>query len=375
MSKQKKKILVVASSLRFGGIQKSLLSFLNYISPLAEVDLLIWEQVFDFPVPQGVNLLNTATVKSVRRSLQLDGFFSKSFLLSIVAALFSKKYRWRVLPSLGKHYDVAIAYSNGGYGKYYVVDKVSSLKKYTFFHNGVYDVTKQEYKLDQRYYPKYNCIFAVSLPVKDMLQKVFTDTITLRVLRNLIDYGLISQLATASCQEMYNVTGIKILSVGRLSQEKAPLMLLEVAKILFQKKINFSWFIVGDGDMYDEIEAKIRKYNLTGCCFLCGGQINPYRFMKNCDIFVQLSKYEADSLTIREVAFFKKPMILSDIVAFKNFAKTYPHAKIESRDASVIADAIIETSKNLSCPSDANGEIDNVDLEARTQIAEILELG
>ena len=102
---------------------------------------------------------------------------------------------------------------------------------------------------------------------------------------------------------------------------------------------------------------------------------NPYPYIKNCDIFVQLSKYEADPITIREVAFFKKPMILSDIVAFKDFVKTYPHAKIESRDASAIADAIIETSKKLSCLSDENEMFDNVDLETRQQIAEILGIG
>ena len=40
--------------------------------------------------------------------------------------------------------------------------------------------------------------------------------------------------------------------------------------------------------------------------------------MNSCNVYLQLSKFEADPITIKEAGVFSKPMVLSDIVAFKN---------------------------------------------------------
>ena len=92
---EKRKCFIAIGHLKFGGIQKSLLTFLEYILPFAEVDLLVWDNVGELQVPAGVNILNVPTVKSVKYCVKKHGLFSKNTFYSIIGCFKSK--RWKVL--------------------------------------------------------------------------------------------------------------------------------------------------------------------------------------------------------------------------------------------------------------------------------------
>ncbi len=55
----------------------------------------------------------------------------------------------------------------------------------------------------------------------------------------------------------------RLVCVGRLSKEKAQLLLVEAAYQLMQKGIKFELVLAGDGDMRSEIEDLIAQYELT----------------------------------------------------------------------------------------------------------------
>ena len=345
----KAKCFIAIGHLRFGGIQKSLLSFLEYVLPFAEVDLLVWDNVGELKLPKGVNLLNTPTVKSVKYSIKRHGLFSKFTFYSALGCLTKK--RWKVLPKIKKRYDVAISYTNGGVGKYFVIDKVNARKKYTFFHNGAYE-EKGNYKIwDSEYYAKYDKVFAVSEHIKQILISELGGNINFDVCPNLINFESIKEQGQEPCEIMDSFNGLKILSVGRLAPEKNPLIIPEIAKVLKQKSVNFKWFIVGAGDMSSEIQSLINKNGLESNVVLCGGQLNPYKFMSRCDIYAQFSNYEADPITAKEVSVFNKKMILSDIESFRYLEKQLKNVYICSKDQAEIVDKIqsligVETQSN-----------------------------
>ena len=160
--------------------------------------------------------------------------------------------------------------------------------------------------------------FAVSNFAKEVLLKEFGDTFEIEVCPNLINIDEIKFLAEEPCVVMDEFKGLKLLTVGRLSDEKNPLALVDIAKHLVDKKIDFKWFIVGDGILFNDLKAKIYSENLDSHFVLTGSQSNPYKFMKRCDAYIQLSKFEADPITIKEVAVFDKPMFLSNIESFNN---------------------------------------------------------
>ncbi|MBE5744189.1 MAG: glycosyltransferase [Clostridiales bacterium] len=313
----KKKCLIVMGYMSYGGIQKSLIDFLDAIKDKVDVDLLLWGRTQDeMPLPSWVNVIKVPTVKSVRASLREDGLFSRSFILSCLGTL--RKKRWQVMGKLKKHYDVAIAYPQVGFPKYYVIDRVSADKKYAFYHHGAYEFSGKIKEWDKEYYQKYDKLFCVSKHVQSILDKEFNVSINYDVLPCGINMDAILEKGKEPCQAFDNASGIKILTVARLSTEKNLEMGLEIAHRLVEDNVEFTWLILGEGDLRSSLEQKIAENNLCDKVFLLGNQSNPYKFMKNCDVYAQFSKFEADPITVKETAIFSKPMVLSNITAFQN---------------------------------------------------------
>lgn len=363
---EKRKCFIAIGHLRFGGIQKSLMTFLEYILPFAEVDLLVWDNVGELKVPKGVNILNVPTVKSVKYSIKRHGLFSKNTFYSIIGCFNSK--RWQVLPKIKKHYDLAISYTNGGYCKYFIIDKVNADKKYTFFHNGAYVDNNKFKNWDKEYYPKFDKVFAVSEHIKNVLINQLGDSGNFDVLPNLINTEGIKEQAKEPCAQMDEYNGLKILSVGRLSPEKNPFMIIEVAKELRSKNIDFKWFIVGAGDLFEQMHAHIKQNGLENQVVLCGGQINPYKFMGRCDIYAQFSNYEADPITAKEVSIFNKKMILSDIEAYRKCESILKNIYICPFDAKQVATKIEQV---IGVASESNGDLSFINQIPVNKIKEI----
>lgn len=334
----KRKCFIAIGHLRFGGIQKSLLTFLEYVLPFADVDLLVWDNVGELQVPKEVNVLSVPTVKSVKYAIRRHGLFSKFTLYSILGCF--RKKRWKVMPKIKKKYDFAISYTNGGVGKYFVIDKVNADKKYTFFHNGAYEEVGIRKNWDMEYYPKYDKVFAVSNHIKDMLISELGDSGNFDVFPNFINVEKIRALGKEPCEIMDGYNGLKILTVGRLSNEKNPLIIPEVARELVNKGVEFKWFIVGAGDLLEMLQNLVIEKGVEDKVILCGGQLNPYRFMSRCDIYAQFSKYEADPITVKEVSVFNKKLVLSDIPAFRFLKDNLNNVIIVSNDVKSIVENI-----------------------------------
>ena len=310
----KKKVFIAINSMIFGGVQKSLLSFLEYIKDKAEIDILVWHDDFELELPSYVNIIDIPKVFSIKTVVKENGIFNKHFLVSVLGRFL--KHSWNAMPKLKRKYDIAICYTHVRNIKYFVIDNVKADKKYAFYHHGSYEFNGAIKSLDAEYYPKYDKVFAVSNFAKEVLLKEFGDTFEIEVCPNLINIDEIKFLAEEPCVVMDEFKGLKLLTVGRLSDEKNPLALVDIAKHLVDKKIDFKWFVVGDGILFNDLKAKINSENLDGHFVLMGGQSNPYKFMKRCDAYVQFSKFEADPIVIKEVAVFNKPMFLSVIPSF-----------------------------------------------------------
>lgn len=363
---EKRKCFIAIGHLRFGGIQKSLLTFLEYILPFTEVDLLVWDNVGELQVPADVKVLNLPTVKSVKYSIKKHGLFSKNTFYSVLGCLTKK--RWKVLPKIKKQYDLAISYTNGGYCKYFTIDKVNAKKKYTFFHNGAYVDSDRFKSWDKEYYPKFDKVFAVSEHIKNALINELGDSGNFDVFPNLINFKGIKKQAKEPCEQMDSYEGLKILSVGRLFPEKNPLEIIEIAKELTNKKINFKWYVVGAGDLFEQMQTAIKKNSLEEQVVLCGGQLNPYKFMSRCDIYAQFSKYEADPITVKEVSIFNKKLFLSDIEAYRRCEKTLQNIYICTFGSKQVANKIEQI---LNLPTKDNGDLSFINEKPIEKIKEI----
>lgn len=108
-----------------------------------------------------------------------------------------------------------------------------------------------------------------------------------------------------------------LLSVGRMTEQKKYLRFLDVLARLRDDGFSFSWHVLGEGIQRTEIEDKIRKLQLEDRVFLHGVTDNPYKFMKNCDLFVLPSGWEGFPTVTVEAKVLNCPVFATDVAGIR----------------------------------------------------------
>ena len=217
------------------------------------------------------------------------------------------------MPIIDKKYDVAIAFRHYNLDTMYVINNMKAAKKYFWVH-GEANLTPDEQKTLGKYYKKYDGVFPVSKTAENRLCAYFP---WLReksvVLNNITDADKLKRLADEGHGFDDNYQGLRVFSIGRLSPEKGFIMATEACKILSDKGYDFRWYIAGDGIERAKIEKYISQNGISDKLILLGTVMNPYRMLRECDIYVSCSYTEAYPLSIMEAQTFDRPIIVTDI--------------------------------------------------------------
>ncbi|VEA76338.1 galactosyltransferase [Salmonella enterica subsp. arizonae] len=100
--------------------------------------------------------------------------------------------------------------------------------------------------------------------------------------------------------------------VGRLCEQKNPLLVLEAIKKLNN---DFSIDFIGDGPLKEEVQNKIIEYGIAERVKLLGWCVSVEDILYKYDLFVLPSKWEGMPLAILEAMAAKIPVLCSDIDA------------------------------------------------------------
>ncbi|WP_099331369.1 glycosyltransferase [Priestia aryabhattai] len=332
----KKKLLFVIDSLAIGGAEKSLVSLLNMIdSSKYEIDLLLFKRGEDFEkyVPAYVHILHAPEYFrfinnegfSVRKNILYKSYRFKTSL-SLRLNKFKKnslhteqvvyKNIKNVMAPMQKKYDVAIAYSQG-MPTYFIANKVTSSKKVAWI-NTDYANTLYNKELDYESYKEINKIVAVSQNTKESVSKVKKEYgKKIEIILDITDPNMIHKMAKEHEVVEFDQSLINILTVGRLATVKSYDKAIEVARLLKNAGYKFKWYIVGEGSERKNLQDLIDKYKLNDQFILLGKKLNPYTYMKSCDIYVQTSSKEGFGLTVCEAKILQKPIVCTNFPTAK----------------------------------------------------------
>ncbi|MBP3308779.1 MAG: glycosyltransferase [Clostridia bacterium] len=112
----------------------------------------------------------------------------------------------------------------------------------------------------------------------------------------------------------YSINGIfKILHVGRFSEQKNHLGLLEAFKAFHEKHNDSELLLIGDGEMREEIEKFIQQNELCNSVKLLGLQDDVYGFLHNADLFTLPSLYEGVPISLIEAMGTGVPIVATDV--------------------------------------------------------------
>ena len=364
-----KKVLFVIDSLHCAGAEKSLttlLSLLDYSKYDVDLQLFGYGGALEELVPKEVNILkpmeyikfsSLSTKNAVIKSLKNMNFKMLSSRLKFSLAIRKNNYSnaqkarvyWQkvsnVIENNNKEYDIAISYAQG-VPTFYVAEKVCAKKKLAWV-NVSYKLEDEDRVFQEQFYDKYNKIVAVSDSAKNIFLETFPKyTDKLEIIYDINDADFIKKMSEQGQSYNDNYTGLRILTIGRLANQKGYDIALEACKILKEKGIEFKWYSLGVGPLKEEIEKYINENNLENNFKLLGVKSNPYPFIKDCDIYVQTSRFEGFGIAIAEARMLNKPVVTTRFDAVYNQMKDRKNGLVVDMNSQGIVNGILEVINN-----------------------------
>lgn len=363
----KPRIFIAMHYMEIGGAETALVGLLNALDPArVDVDLFLYDhrgEMMQF-IPEWVNLLPQIPKYSVLErpivELVKRGFWGIAAARLWAKWLSQKAYKRSgstlennggldkmskcttpLLPKINQlvTYDLAISFLTP---HRIVAEKVKAKKKIAWIHTDytrVWVDAEDELKVWQ----KYDYVASISGDVTNTFLQVFPSLAPKIVeIENILSPTFVRKRAELQDvdKEIRHEGTITLLSVGRFSDAKNYDNVPDICKRLINKtKLNIRWYIIGYGGDEALIRQKIKEAGMEEHVILLGKRSNPYPYIKACDIYVQPSRYEGKSVTVREAQMLCKPVVVTN----------YPTAPSQIRSG---IDGVIVPMDNEGC---ANG--------------------
>ena len=374
-----RKLLLVIHYLEVGGAEISLIGLLQSIDySKYEVDLFLWShrgELMEF-IPKEVHLLpeipEYAQIERPLKDVVKSGYL-RIVWRRLLAKIRCRRYKKRfhpidgsallgyvadsvtpILPSLEKfgEYDLAISFLTP---HNIVAEKVRAKKKVSWIHTD-YSKIDVDAALELPVWSSYDYIASISDAVTDSFVKVFP-SLKDRIIR--VDNILSSEFVRKRSdlipleeieKEMPRREGMtNLLSVGRFCAAKNYDNVPDICRRIIEMGCSVTWYLIGYGGDEGLIRRKIAEAGMENNVIILGKKSNPYPYIKACDIYIQPSRYEGNSVTVREAQMLCKPVIVTD----------YPTAKDQVKDG---MDGVIVPMDNQGCAESIVATIQNKEL-------------
>lgn len=133
------------------------------------------------------------------------------------------------------------------------------------------------------------------------------------LIHNVLDRAWLEKQAAQPVKDFaYPVWGLHLITVANVADGKGYPRMLETAKALKARKVEFTWLCVGaqpDAALLERLKREIAQSGLNGQMILLGPRANPYPYMRAAQVFVLLSDYEAWPLAMAEAMMLGRPAV------------------------------------------------------------------
>lgn len=324
----KKKIVFRSGSLRMGGLERVLIEVLQTIDKEKyNISLIIdddcgKDNIFEKDIPKGIKyyflksqdlIKKTEYYKEKRKNIFYKLMYN--LYMNLETFIMCRETK-NILKEIGE-IDVLIDFDAGA-SKY--IDKINAKKKIVWIHNSIPKLKKKKSKIERfgKRLEKYDKVVAICDEMKKELQEIYPK-IKEKILRiyNPFNFERIEKLKNDNTDLTDNDKKLLekkyIVAIARLdSVQKDFSTLIKAFKIVKEKGIEESLYIIGDGPSKKEIEQEIKKIGLEKEILLLGNRRNPYIWLKNSLFFVHSSKYEGLPTVLIEALICNKMIISSN---------------------------------------------------------------
>ncbi len=371
----KKNILIMMNNLPVGGIAKALLSLLaeiDYEHYNVDVGLFEHTGLFMDSLPKQVNLLPPLFIKEnievkpfsnckkqfkkgLKNGFRWVHFFVKYSFIRAFTGRENFYYHYckdqvKNTIDLEKEYDAVVAFASQ-HVIYYAVDKVKAKKKIGFIHNDYSKSDYRYYKIDKEYFYKLDYLATISDECVKVLKDYFPNLKDKIIcIPNIVSCDYIDNLSKEYYpEEMKDKDWKYLVTTCRISiNDKGLDLIVECAKYFKDLNKKIKWIIVGGGGEEDKLRDLIALNKVEQYVVITGQKNNPYPYVRNCDLFVQPSRFEGKSISVDEAKLLCKPILITDYSTAKDQIINNENGVICKIDSDEIANNIINLLNDTS---------------------------
>lgn len=333
-----KKIFIAASDMELGGAERALLGLLEVLDQQKyQIDLFLMRHEGPLMplIPKKIHLLPenpkyadlAVPIQKViwrghidmvygrlKGKIKAQQYIFKHHLKkeNSVPIQYSFKYTLPYLPKINDcFYDLAIGFTL----PYYIIEqKVAAHKKAVWVHTD-YTMLDGNREEEFKIWNAYDSIVAVSDAVTAAFLKTYPiPAHKMHTIENILSPTMIrkqANLPNESDEWKKEPDYWHLLSIGRLTYAKNFDNIPDICARLVHAHYKIKWFIIGFGSEHTLIEKKIQESHMEEHIFLLGKKINPYPYIKNCDLYIQPSRYEGKAVAVREAQMLQKPVVIT----------------------------------------------------------------
>ena len=399
----KPRIFINMHYMEVGGAERALLGMLNALdTECVDVDLFINQHTGEFMqmIPDKVNLLPemrsyNAIERSMKRILlegQLGIFYARlkarcqhakysKSLPGTERSIDCSAFQYVAdavlpfLPSLERlgEYDLAISFIMP---HNIVLNKVSSKKRIAWIHTD-YSTIHVNVDKELPVWAAYDYIASISPDcTRSFLNRFPSLESNIIEIENILSPEFIRQQSCLlDVSDEIQSNGLVLLSVGRYTYQKNFDNIPEIARHIVEAGYdNMKWYIIGFGGDESLIRQKIVVAGMENHVILLGKKVNPYPYIKACDIYVQPSRYEGKSVSVREAQVLCKPIIVTNYSTASSQVQDGVDGVIVPLDNEACANGIINVIKNKDLRNSISAWLSTHDYGNESEVEKIYNL-
>ncbi|HUH35960.1 MAG TPA: glycosyltransferase [Moheibacter sp.] len=311
----KKKILIRIGSLRHGGAEKVLVTFLkNLPKDKYEIDLLLnlYSGKYLSEVPDWIHVLYLNKGEMITTN-RIQDIPQKAFrvIYQKVLKLFPKLLYQIILKN--KQYDIEFA-AIQGMAKEILNSPLKHSKKIVWIHSDLRKATYQTYSDDdlRRFFGFDKIMVNADEVLMDFESLSSNEGESDRLVRiyNPLDTQEVLRLSNETVEEChFSKETPTFIAIGTVYPAKGYDRLLKVHKRLIDEGFHHRLLILGDGYDFKKIRKLKESLVLNDTVKLLGYVKNPYPYLKAADYFVLSSRYESFPTVLFEATILRKKII------------------------------------------------------------------
>lgn len=344
----KPRILTAIHYMHLGGAEISIIGLLQALDPnKVDIDLFVYSHEGELmkQIPDYVNLLPeipaykmfespmkevlkkghlSVLLARIKAKMRMKSYLKKKQTIDQSAIMgFLGEEVSKVVPDINPsvEYELAISFLTP---HNFVRDHVRAKKKICWIHT---DYTRIDVnaELELPVWDSFDYVASISPDVTKTFLQVFPSLAPKIIeIENILsstfvchraeEFDVQDTLLTAHSPQP--TANINLLSIGRFTNQKnfdnLPDICKKTLELLKDKNISLRWYIIGFGADENLIHQKIAEAGMQEHVIILGKKANPYPYIKACDIYVQPSRYEGKSVTVREAQMLCKPVVVTN---------------------------------------------------------------